>query len=303
MSRFSIILNAQLTLIVYMALGWLIQRAKLVTDHAAEDLMSLVQWVTLPCLIIESLGREITLEQIFQSKDILLVSAGIMVISHLCGCIAFRNEQDLKRRAVLKLGVLSSNCGGSGLSLLQSTMGAEGVLYANLYAIPSRIASWSVGVSYFIDLPWKKRLQKALLNPSLIAIAVGILLQFWCPELMPGIWDGISKVGKCNNPISMFTVGMVLAQAPKSKTIDVGIIKLALLRLIVIPLTAFGACRLMQTSREVLVSAVLLCGSPSAVISNIIAEQYGGDHELASKCIFITTVCSVFTAVLFFVIS
>ena len=48
---------------------------------------------------------------------------------------------------------------------------------------------------------------------------------------------------------------------------------------------------------------VLLCGSPSAVISNIIAEQYGGDHELASKCIFITTVCSVFTSVLFFVIS
>lgn len=302
MSRFQIILNAQLTLIVYMVFGWCLQKFRLVSDAATGDLMRLVQWVTLPCLIVYSMTKEISLEQMAQAKWILIVSSGIMAGSYLFGTIAFQSEKDRRRGAVLRFGALASNCGSAGLSLLESVMGDVGLLYANLYALPSRIVSWSVGVSFFLDLPLRQRLKKALLNPSLMAILLGLLFQFWCPPLSDGIWSGISTVGKCTNPISMFAVGMILAQVPKKELLEWDIIKLTCLRLAVIPLVSLFILRLLRMDPMVTLSAVLLSGNPSAVVTVVMAEQYDGDRDLASKCIFVTSLCSIFTIIVLYMI-
>ena len=300
MGKFELILNAQLTIIVYMAFGWCIKRLQYVSDTTIKDFMHIVQQITLPCLIIYSLAKEISWQELIQARWIVFVSGGIMVGSFLLGLVLFQGVKDQPQRAVLQFGTLSSNCGSAGLSLLQSIMGDTGLLYANLYAIPSRIASWTVGVTFFLNLPIQQRIKKALLNPALIAIIMGIFLQFWHIPLPNGVWAGISTVGNCTNPISMIAIGMILAQAPKEKLFDRNILKLAAARLLMIPLLVLIVLRTISMDSITTTSAVLLSGNPSAMVTVVIAEQYGGDYTLASKCVFLTSVCSIITIIILF---
>lgn len=297
MERFLVIFNAQLTLLAYMFTGILLIKLKIFSKNAGSDMMKLIQNVSLPCMIVYSMSKGITLQEILNASRIIVVSIVIMIFSCLAGWIAFRKIENRGVQAVLRYGVLASNCGSIGLSLLDSVLGAQGVICANLYATPSRIASWTAGISFFLNIPLKQKIKKILANPSLLAIILGFAFQLWEPPFPIGVWEGMKHLGNCTTPLAMMTVGIVLGTTPVKGLIDKNILVATILRLLLIPISVLVVMKLAGFEKYMVESAVLLSGSPSAIVTVVVADQYGGDTQIASKLIFVTSVLSIFTLV------
>jgi predicted permease len=71
------------------------------------------------------------------------------------------------------------------------------------------------------------------------------------------------------------------------------------IRLVGIPLAVFAALKLLGFSGYLLIVPVLFSAMPAAANISILADQFGGNEELASRLVFISTLFSVFTLPVF----
>ncbi len=70
-------------------------------------------------------------------------------------------------------------------------------------------------------------------------------------------------------------------------------LKFSVLRLILIPLVVFLACKLCHVPDIVAGVAVLLAGMPAGTTTAILAVKYNRNPEFATKCVVLSTILSM----------
>ena len=70
---------------------------------------------------------------------------------------------------------------------------------------------------------------------------------------------------------------------------------LSFVRLILIPVITWLICRLITNDTVLLMTAMIIAASPSAVMITILSIQYGQDSVFSSEGVLHTTVCSMVT--------
>ncbi len=294
MDKFFTMAEVQASLFIYLAVGYFLRRRKTVSDETRSGLSDLVLFVFLPCLVFESFNMDITSSQLVSASVFLIVSVLVCLFSFILGKLIYFKFPASKVK-ILRYGTLIPNSVFAGLPVVRSAYGSLGLFYASVFIIPLRIFMWSAGVSMFCDADFRTKFKSVALNPGIIAVALGLarlLLRIPLPSFVD---VAISKMGDCTTALSMMLVGMVLADIEPRRVFDAGCFYASFVRLVLMPAAVLIALKSAGFDPLLTGTAVILTSMPFGSTTAILAQRYGADSEFASKCIFVTTLLSLFT--------
>jgi predicted permease len=206
-----------------------------------------------------------------------------------------------KEKAVWQYVMAFSNVGFIGFPLMNTVFGGDGLIFTSMSNVSFNLMAFTLGIWIFTHGKGQggspvKRLFSIFLNPSLVATLAGFIFFLLSLRLPKVLENGVALMAGMTSPLSMVAVGAVLARS-KLSAIFSGWKHYVVLafRLGVLPLTAFALASPFISNPPALGAVVILSGTPAASLTVVFAEEYGGDTDLASRIIFISTVLSLIT--------
>ena len=294
MESFSRMLNAQMVLLVYLAVGMYCMKAGLIDRETKKKLVDIILKITLPCMIFNSFNKPLTPEVLIQTALILVVAVAISILSFFLGKVIY-NKYPQKKKSILQYCTLVNNSGFLGMPMVSAVYGSEGLFAASIFIIPNRIFMWTAGLAMFTTADFRTKCKNILLNPCIVTVFLGIarrITGFPVPEFLD---TAIANTGAVTTPLSMMVIGTMLIGVPWKKLLEPSIFRLAFVRLIALPLVALYILNLIDAQPLLAGVSLILTGMPAGSTSALLAAKYGADEDYASRCIVTTTIMSLAT--------
>ena len=294
MESFLRMLNAQMILLVYLAVGMYCMKVGLIDRDSKEKLVDIILRITLPCMIFNSFNNPLTPEVMKQTALILVVAVSISILSFLLGKVIY-NKYPQKKKSILQYCTLVNNSGFLGMPMVYAVYGSEGLFAASIFIIPNRIFMWTAGLAMFTTADFRTKCKNILLNPCIVTVFLGIarrMTGFPVPEFLD---TAIANTGAVTTPLSMMVIGTMLIGVPWKKLLEPSIFRLAFVRLIALPLVALFILNLIDAQPLLAGVSLILTGMPARSTSALLAAKYGADEDYASRCIVTTTIMSLAT--------
>ncbi len=299
-------------LMLFAVPGLVLKKLNMLGDGAKTTLGNILLYVCQPALIISSFTvfSDADYETILSYDRVALLAdfgvaaavstVAILAMFALCKAV-FVRYKDRPAADVYTFIAMFSNCGFLGVPFVEmfTDGNAVAVLYVMVFNLVFAVLAWTLGVYLITHDAHDISPKKVLLNPTIIATAVAVVM-FFVPEINFFMIDGCkelgtvpSALGTMTAPISMILVGVALAELPVRSLFDKsGIYVAGALRLVVAPLVTFGiavAFKYMTAGgvaahpdgEYVFLAPVLaMCMSPAAIIVAM-TERFGKARELA----------------------
>ncbi|MCI9459053.1 MAG: hypothetical protein HFJ21_01150 [Clostridia bacterium] len=300
-------------LMLFAVPGLVLKKLNMLGDGAKTTLGNILLYVCQPALIISSFTvfSDADYETIRSYDRVALLAdfgvaaavstVAILAMFALCKAV-FVRYKDRPAADVYTFIAMFSNCGFLGVPFVEmfTDGNAVAVLYVMVFNLVFAVLAWTLGVYLITHDAHDISPKKVLLNPTVIATAVAVVM-FFVPEINFFMIDGCkelgtvpSALGTMTAPISMILVGVALAELPVRSLFDKsGIYVAGALRLVVAPLVTFGiavAFKYMTAGgvaahpdgEYVFLAPVLaMCMSPAAIIVAM-TERFGKARELAA---------------------
>ena len=298
MENFLVSFNAIFPLCVCMALGCFLRRIKLLNAGSLKTLNALSFKVFLPVYLFENIYKT-DLVAAFDGKLLLFSLAAVGLFTLLLMLVVPRLEKENSRRGVLVQAMFRSNFALFGLPVALSLCGEEKVGPTSLLVglvVPFYNVLAVVVLEFFHGHKPEplKILKGIVLNPLIIASALGVICRLLQIELPYIAEESVADLGRVATPLSLVALGGDFRFA------DLETYKKQLLlavsgKLVVSPLLMVGAGVLCGFRREFLVPILIMSGAPTAVSSYPMAQQMGGDGPLAAQTVVMTSALSLGT--------
>jgi len=282
----------EFNLFVMVAVGFLIRRLRVVGKEAERVLTDLVLYVVLPCNIFNSfLGTSGTGARDYIA--VLLISIGIQLLSLVYGKFAFP-RQSADRRCNLSYGMICSNAGFLGNAITEGVFGPAGLVLTSIYLVPQRMMMWSEGLAVYSGISDRRAtMRKVITHPCVVACLLGLLVMGLGIPVPGLVQSPIQSIGRCNTPLTMMMIGMILSEIDLKHLVDGTILRFTLHRLVLMPLIVYLACLLLPVSKTVTGVSVLLAAMPAGATTAMLAAKYNRDPQFATKLVIFTTLCSI----------
>jgi predicted permease len=306
-----LIFKAVSRLFLVSCLGYLAVRLQLLSAKTIEYLSQFVIAITLPCLILSTLGRELR-------HDLLPEMAGCLIGAILLNTIGltvalavrrlFIPTSQPGRRMFLTLAAIQN----SGylpipltLAILPADQRATGLLYVFVYIFVMGFIFWSMGV-WLIARPQSTDLRTTLrqiANPPMIAMLSGLL--FLIPQVQTGfaslplLQKVLSTVGNTTIPLVLIILGGSFATIARGHSGRLVVNLAAVIKLLVIPSAALTAALLLDLKGIMVFGLILQAAMPAAMNHIVVAQRYDGDVALTSRALFVQYLFSLITVPFF----
>lgn len=277
---------------VLMAIGFIVYRKKLINEEGTKQITNLLVWVINPLIMLTRYQMEFSIVKLKELGISFIVSLCAMLIGFLIGKIIFKKEQRID-----KFAIGFANAGFIGIPLVTSIMGIDKVFFLSAYLVCFNILSYTYGIYMVSNNKKLITIKSVLLNPGIIAVALGILV-FISPIKLPKmIYDAFNLVGQTNTPIAMILLGTYIA---KSKLITlfndkhayfVASIKLIVIPFVIMILFKFLPSYLVEIKKVVLIAM----STPVGLTIPMFSQMYGGDYEYGAKLVGLSTLLSLIT--------
>ncbi len=287
------VLSQVAVLFLLLALGYFAARGRILDRGSFDGLNKLVLFFTLPCLTFAKLQRDALPGQMGELAETFVIAVISMLI---CGAIAMlytRKEPSARRNVFIHMAMFS-NCGYMGYPLILAALGEEKMIYAVMYVAAFNLMTWTIGVYLYAGKSGLS-LKKALLNPTLIAVMLGILCFALSIRLPKVPLDAMNMLGDTTTPLAMVVIGGRLADLKLSDLRDGMLLFSCMTRLIIFPLAIWFTLVLLRVPQGVR-EAVFVCSAmPGATATAMQAEYYKGDGRLGSRSVAVSTALSILT--------
>lgn len=275
------------------AVGFVIRKLKAVPKEAERVITDLVLNVILPCNIFVSFLGNHSGVGLADYIAIFLVSIGIQMLSLLYSKFAFPKQNE-DRRCSLSYAMICSNAGFLGNPVAEGVFGPIGLMLTSIYLIPQRIMMWSEGLAiYSSTTDLKSSIKKVLVHPCVIACLLGILAMTFSIRLPSIVLDTVQSIGRCNTPLTMLMIGMLLSEIDLRALADKTILWFTLHRLVLMPLTVYVVCSLLGLNHAVTGVSTILAAMPAGATTTMLAAKYDRDPKFAARLVIFTTLCSI----------
>ncbi len=296
------IINKMLVLLILLLVGYIANKAKILDESRTRGLTTLVLNITQSALI---LGAIMTLEEAVSPMKI----CGIMLLSFgmyiFLGLIAIVVPYILRAQkpdyGVYRFMTLFGNVGFMGYPVIGAIFGQGAIFYTVLFNIPFNLLSYSLGIMLLssgkgIDGAGSgfKFDYKLLINAPLIASFISVALCFLNIDYPQPLVEATTSLGDMTTPGAMLILGSTLAMQPLKKVFgDWHAYGLTFIRLIIIPCAAYLIFRNIVADELLLGILVVVSGMPVATNATMLTMEYGGNLEVASKTVVLSTILSV----------
>lgn len=283
-------------LFLLMVVGAALAKLKWLTEVGAKEITKLLLTVVSVCVIMRSfLVVENTPGKLGEMGIAALASLLSVGIGAAFALPLFR-RRGVAQRSVLQFGASFSNCGFMGLPLVDALLGAEGVFLVSIFIAVFQILVWTYGVILYRREGEKLSVVKALLNPGVIGVLLGLpffLFRLPMPMVFSSAIEGLNNV---NTPLAMIVTGFYLAHADlRPRKGDGPLWAVMALRLLVVPIVSFGLLYLFGVRGLPLVACMVPLCAPCASNTTLFAVMFEADAELSSRMVTQCTLLSIVT--------
>ena len=288
------VLNKIAVMFIIMAIGFLLGKAKIITEEGNKVLSGISLFLVSPLLSFISYQREYSSAV---AKGLILTLVITVILYAVQIAVVFlivpkkRKGSDIER-----MSLIFSNCGYIGIPLVQSIFGNDGIIFLTMNIAVFYILTWTLGVSIMTGKVSFRQTLKNLCTPAIIAVVLGILFFVLRIDLPDIIHEPLESVGNMNTPLAMLIAGSTLAGTGILKCLgNIRIYFLTLLRLVVLPLSCvlvLFALRGLFEEPTVITIVLIAMACPSAVITTMFAHRFGKDSVYASEIFAMTTLLS-----------
>lgn len=286
------ILRQIFLMFIYMMIGFLLYKKKLITKQGSKELGTLLLYVILPVVIMKAYLADFSMELLRGLMLSFLASLLALVLSMVLSKIVFRNRYPIEQ-----FGSAFSNAGFIGIPLVEMTFrDSMAVFYVSSFVALLNILQWTYGVMVITGKKDSIAPKKIVTNPIVISFLVGILL-FLLPVKLPEILNNaVNAVASMNAPVAMIILGVYLAQMKLRKLFtDRSVYLCTFMRLIVIPLVTAGVLALIPGNEMLKMSVLIVAATPVGSNVAIFAQMEGMDYTQAVKDICLSTLMCIVT--------
>lgn len=282
----------------FMAIGYLFRKKDIFDEKASITLSRLVVNVFLPAMTFLTFINNFKVEIIAEKSQLLLMSVCVLTVT---GIIAVGLAKILSKnkttQAVYIYSFTIPNMGYMGYPLIKAVFGESALLDAMIYCIPYNIYIYTIGMYILTNTGDKRKLSlKAMLNPTLIALALGMAAGLLNLKLPSFVEQVLRASEGCMSPCAMLLTGAVFARIDlKTMFLDVKSYIASAIRLLIIPLTFLGILKLLKMPDNWVLASVAILAMPLGLNSVVFPEAYGGDSETGAKVCFLASVLGIIT--------
>ncbi len=292
-----IIANQAVIMLILVMVGMLAYRLKIVTRDGGRQLSSVVLEIVTPVLVVHAyMDVEYSSELVVNLLWTFALAAVSYILTILGAMLIFRKKGS-GETAIERFSAVYSNCGFMGIPLASALFGTEGVLYVTAFLTVFFFFSWTHGIMLLTGKGDFKALIKVLRSPTVIAIAIGLILYFTQIRLPSILIQTMDYIADLNTPLAMIASGISVAQANIFAAFkNVRVYLTAAARLLILPLLTMAMCLLCRfISEEVRIVVLLLASAPSAAMCTLQCQKRGLNDTYASQIFAMTTIFSVGT--------
>ena len=287
-----------------MLVGFILGKLKFLGETAASGISSLIMYVATPAAILQSFTSEVKTPEKTRNLFIVFLCA---VLAHVIAIIITKlliHEKDERKRRIMQFSVSFSNCGYMSFPLQKALLGDIGVFYGAMFVAVFNLFIWTYGTLTISGDKKQIKPMRILLNPSIIAVALSILLYATGIKLPSFLSGTVTHLGNLNTPLPMIVIGYNLSTFALFKMFaDKKVYLPTALRLVIIPAIFLGALWLLGVTGIPLIACTIAASAPSAAIGVMFATQFGADAALGSKLVSLSTLLSILTMPVFVAIA
>ena len=300
-----------LVLFLLLATGFAAGKMGVIKGDIIRSLSRFLVDFSLPALIVMSMQKPFSADLRDQAFRILAISA-IFYMTALplaYGLTWFYRKAPPVERGVHRFAMCFANVAFMGYPVAEAILGSESLFLVSIYNIPFQFLAFSIGIIMVAGperinpsgQSRKARYLSMLVNPAIVSTFAGFILFLFSVRIPAPFSLAATMLGSITTPLSMVLIGSVLAG---TRIMNMGgnprLWTTTLFRLVLHPLLVLLAVKTAGLSGLELFVPVLMAGMPVAANATILAGVYGGDAELSSALVFITTLVSLATIPLLF---
>lgn len=301
LESFFVALNAVIPFLCYLMLGYASNAIGVVDEVFLNRLTKLIFTIMFPLM---------TFYNVYKAQPGNMPSPALMIF---CGAAILITQvvmlgsvpllvKENRRRGVIIQAVYRSNFVLFGLPLTTSIFGAEKTSVAamlvtvviTIYNITSVIILELFNDEGDHHIELKTLLIKLAKNPMLQGCCAGLACYVLGVRLPSAIEKPISEFANMSSPLALFALGGTLQFKAIRKNLQY-LMPTLMTKLILLPLMLVAIAYMIGLRSVELFLVVAVFATPVASGSYPMAQNMGGDGELAGQFVFLSTVLSVFT--------
>lgn len=298
---FFVALNAVIPFLCYLLLGYASNAAGVVDEAFLNRLTKLIFTIMFPFMTFYNVYKA---EPGNMPSPALMTFCGaaILAVQAVLLLIVPRLVKENRRRGVIIQAVYRSNFVLFGLPLTASIFGAEKTSIAAML-VTVVITIYNITSVIILELFNDEGTHRIALRPLLVKLAKNPMLQGCCVGLacyllglrLPSALEKpISEFADMSSPLALFALGGTLQFKAIGKNLRYLVPTLAT-KLILLPLALVAIAYALGLRGVELFLVIAVFATPVASGSYPMAQNMGGDGELAGQLVFLSTVISVFT--------
>lgn len=260
-----------------------------------RTLSRLIVYVFTPCLIFNRLATsdlqddesaQLIAVAITMSLAVALVAWGVARLAHF----------DSQLASAFVLSATLINAGNYGIPLNNFAFGSAGEERALIFYVGSTLMTYSLGV--FLASRGAVPTRQAVLNvvkvPMIYAAVLGLLVNALDLTLAVPLERSTSVLGQGTIPAMLMVLGIQLSRA-RIKGRIAPLLLASGIRLVIGPLIAAALAALVGLSGVGWRVAIAQSAMPTAVVSGVLATEFGTEADFVTAAVLVSTLLSIVT--------
>lgn len=298
MDAFLVAVNAVTPYLIYLGLGYLFKKAKLMDEAFYNKLNQVIFRSFFPITMFYN-THDISFDGQGNGR---LVSASLLLLLVVVGLSFFlvpRFSHENPRRGVIIQGIFRSNSVLYAIGFAETLFGQEGAALASILVallVPLYNVITILVFEYFRGNRAQplELVKKIFQNPLFLGGVIGVCFSA-LPVRLPGcVEDAIAKLSGTTTPLALMVLGGTIHIRSIRKNLSCIAVTLTI-KMLLVPAVAVAIGWYLGFAPMELFVFFILFGTPIAVNSYTMAENMGGDGELAGELVAVSTVVSMFT--------
>lgn len=289
-------------LLVIMAVGFGARRAGWMDDHSVRRANACVFRIFLPILLFLNL-MDMELQTDVDIKTLLYALAATLLCFGLAFWLAPRLVKERRDQGVMIQGVCRSNYAIFGIPLVTMMYpGGDTAIAVLMVAVVVPVFNVMATIAltlYGDERPSSplKLLRGIVLNPLIVGTALGFIAWRLGLSLPPLLDTPLRQLSRVATPLALFLLGASL-DFGKARANRRLILASVLGKLVVVPLVFLSLAVALGIRNVSLAALIAVFASPVSVSSFPMAQQIGGNEDLAGAQVVFSTAFSVITVFL-----
>lgn len=298
MQVFTSTLNQMMVLFIFMALGFFLNKKRLLPLDDSVVLSKLETYAFVPCLVFSVFYKYCTVENFRLKWTYMLYGAAIMAVSLPIGIALaklFAKDEYLKKIYTYSFAV--ANFSFMGNAVVLGVFGEEILFDYMIFTLPLNLYVYSIGTASLIPTEGGKKLSvKTFVNPIFISLILGAFCGLLSIPLPKFITTAISSAGACMSPLAMLLTGFVIGEySLKTLAGDKKVYLASVIRLIILPAIFMSVLLLLKTDKAIIRVALCATAMPLGLNTVVFPAAYGGDTTPGAGMALISHLISIIT--------